>query len=207
MSSSDYLDPMIDPALQEPPTKKQRLEDAENTTSEALLQLEIPLPPAEIDEPALPSLSLANEKQTETLNVEVKNPLAGFVFKPATTTSSAPTPFSSGPSRMPPSVADVASLAVKMESVATENTITKTVNTISNTQPVKAGPKITPRNICALDWQKNGHQREPASAFALYWDNLSTSMKEEYKSKATAQARSSSTQQAVDGEDAINVDE
>jgi hypothetical protein len=41
-SSSDYLDPMIDPLLQEPPTKKQRLEDAENTTSvEALLQLEV----------------------------------------------------------------------------------------------------------------------------------------------------------------------
>ncbi|KAG1769905.1 hypothetical protein EV702DRAFT_1202686 [Suillus placidus] len=52
-------------------------------------------------------------------------------------------------------------------------------------------------NICALDWQKDGHQREPASAFALYWNNLSTSMKEEYKSKATAQAHSSSTQQAA----------
>ncbi|KAG1722293.1 hypothetical protein EDD22DRAFT_854193 [Suillus occidentalis] len=73
-SSSNYLDLMIDPLLQEPPTKKQRLEDAENTTSEALLQLEIPLPPAEIDKPVLPSLSLENEKQTETLNVEVKNP-------------------------------------------------------------------------------------------------------------------------------------
>ncbi|KAG1890307.1 hypothetical protein F4604DRAFT_1914851 [Suillus subluteus] len=72
---------------------------------------------------------------------------------------------------------------------------------------MRVGPKITPRNICTLDWQKNGHQREPASAFALYWDNLSTSMKAEYKSKATAQARSSSTQQAVDGEDVINVDE
>ncbi|KAG1897939.1 uncharacterized protein F5891DRAFT_1191249 [Suillus fuscotomentosus] len=194
LSSSDYLDPMIDPALQEPPTKKQRLEDAENTTSEVLPQLEIPLLPAEIDEPALPSLSLANEKQTGTLNVEVKNPLAGFVFKPATTTSSAPTPFLSRPSRMPPSVADVASLAVKMELVATENTITKTANMISNTQPVK---KLA----------KNGHQQEPASAFALYWDDLSTSMKEEYKSKALAQARSSSTQQAVDREDAINIDE
>ncbi|KAG1846889.1 hypothetical protein F4604DRAFT_1976438 [Suillus subluteus] len=138
------------PAIRDPNTS-----DAKNTTSEALLQLEILLPPAEIDEPALPSLSLANKKQTETLNVEVKNPLAGFVFKPATTTSSAPTPFLSGPSRMPPSVADVASLAVKMELVATENTVTKTANTISNTQPVKkhqlslkpmrVGQKITPR--------------------------------------------------------------
>ncbi|KAG2346967.1 hypothetical protein BDR05DRAFT_996769 [Suillus weaverae] len=169
LSSHNSLDPMIDPLLQEPPTKKQRLEDAENTTSEALLQLEIPLPPAEIDEPALPSLSLENEKQTETLNVEVKNPLAGFVFKPAITTPPASTPFSSGasstntmpsgPSRMPPSVADVASLAIKMELVATENTIAKAANTIANTQPVKkrqpslkpmrVGPKITPHDVPA----------------------------------------------------------
>ncbi|KAG1759656.1 hypothetical protein EDD22DRAFT_849097 [Suillus occidentalis] len=164
-SSSDYLNPMIDPLLQEPPTKKQRLEDAENTTSEVLLQLEIPLPPAEINEPALPSLSLENEKQTETLNVEVKNLLAGFVLKPAVTTPPAPTPFSSGasstniipsgPSRMLPSVADVASLAVKMELVATENTIAKAANTIANTQPVKKWqPSLKPINICTLNWQK-----------------------------------------------------
>ncbi|KAG1768433.1 hypothetical protein EV702DRAFT_1203273 [Suillus placidus] len=138
--------------------------------------------------------------------------------------TSAPTPFSSGasstntmpprPSRMLPSGADVASFAVKMELVATENTVTKTANTILNTQPVKkcqpslkpmqVGPMITPRNICTLNWQKKW---SPASAFALYSDNLSTSMREEYKSKVTAQARSSSTQQAVDGEDAINVGE
>ncbi|KAG2139290.1 hypothetical protein DEU56DRAFT_944190 [Suillus clintonianus] len=60
---------------------------------------------------------------------------------------------------------------------------------------------------CSSFLTHTGHQREPASAFALYWDNLSASIKEEYKRKATAQVRSFSTQQAVDGEDAINVDE
>ncbi|KAG1846995.1 hypothetical protein DFJ58DRAFT_730322 [Suillus subalutaceus] len=35
-------------------------------------------------------------------------------------------------------------------------------------KPMCIGTKVTPRNLCALDWQANGHQREPASAFALY---------------------------------------
>ncbi|KAG0695747.1 hypothetical protein DFH29DRAFT_1005155 [Suillus ampliporus] len=205
-SSVDSLAPMINPLLQEPPMKKQKLENTKSTTSEALLQLEIPLPPAETNNPALLSLSLENKKQTETLNVEVKNPLADFVFKPTTMTSSTPTPFSSGassiiampprPSRMLPSVADVALLAIKMELVATENTIMTTANMNVNTKlikkqqpslkPMQVGPKITPHNICVLDWQTNGHQWELASAFALYWDNLSASIKEEYKRKATA---------------------
>ncbi|KAG1844112.1 hypothetical protein C8R48DRAFT_780408 [Suillus tomentosus] len=37
-----------------------------------------------------------------------------------------------------------------------------------------------------------------SSAFALYWNNLSTSIKEEYKRKATAQISSSSTLQGRD---------
>ncbi|KAG1869618.1 hypothetical protein F4604DRAFT_1927021 [Suillus subluteus] len=60
---------------------------------------------------------------------------------------------------------------------------------------MRIGTKVTPRNLCALDWQANGHQCEPASVFALYWNNLSTSIKEEYKQKATAQVSSSSTLQ------------
>ncbi|KAG1848383.1 hypothetical protein C8R48DRAFT_408887 [Suillus tomentosus] len=68
-SSSDYLDPMIDPVLQEPPTKKQRLDSLEDA------DIQISLPPVKIDESA-PVLSVSSaNKQTETLNVEIKNPL------------------------------------------------------------------------------------------------------------------------------------
>ncbi|KAG1802827.1 uncharacterized protein HD556DRAFT_1332641 [Suillus plorans] len=45
-------------------------------------------------------------------------------------------------------------------------------------KPMRIGTKVTPRNLCTLDWQVNGHQREPASASALYWNNLSTNVKE-----------------------------
>ncbi|KAG2348564.1 hypothetical protein BDR05DRAFT_527547 [Suillus weaverae] len=71
-------------------------------------------------------------------------------------------------------------------------------------------------NLCALDWQAKGHQREPASAFALYWNNLSASIKEvcatsqtpsranalhqEYKRMAAAQIGSSLTLQGRDSE-------
>ncbi|KAG1722465.1 hypothetical protein EDB19DRAFT_1834989 [Suillus lakei] len=98
-------------------------------------------------------------KAKERANIEIKNSL---------------------PSRMPLSVADVASLGVKMELVATENTVMKTMNTISNSQPVKkhqpnlkpmrVGLKITPCNICALDWQKNSHQREPHEEGSFFFN-------------------------------------
>ncbi|KAG2110469.1 hypothetical protein BD769DRAFT_1392274 [Suillus cothurnatus] len=45
-------------------------------------------------------------------------------------------------------------------------------------KPMRIGTKVTPRNFCALDWQANCHQCEPASAFALYWNDLSTNVKE-----------------------------
>jgi hypothetical protein len=72
-SSSDYLNPMIDLVLQEPPTKKQRLDSLEDAN------IQISLPPVKIDESALvPSISSAN-KQTETLNVEVHSPTLIFL--------------------------------------------------------------------------------------------------------------------------------
>ncbi|KAG1770999.1 hypothetical protein EDD22DRAFT_842979 [Suillus occidentalis] len=48
-------------------------------------------------------------------------------------------------------------------------------------------PKITVRNLCALEWQSNGHQKEPASAFATYWNRLPAADKELYKSKAAVE--------------------
>ncbi|KAG1792343.1 uncharacterized protein HD556DRAFT_1482047 [Suillus plorans] len=91
---------------------------------------------------------------------------------------------------------DAASLSVKKELLVPAPT-KKTRQ--PSVKPMRIGTKVTPRNLCALDWQANGHQREPASAFALYWNSLSTSIKEEYKRKATAQISSSSTLQGNDG--------
>ncbi|KAG1901532.1 uncharacterized protein F5891DRAFT_1187393 [Suillus fuscotomentosus] len=189
LSSSNYLDLMIDPALQEPPTKKQKLKDAENTTSEALPQLEIPLSPAEIDEPALPSLSLANEKQTETLNVEVKNPLQDLYSNPQPQHPLHLLPSHPGLPGCRHGVTGHREHRHKDRKYDFEHTACQ--DTLAKLEANKLAliPLIS-SNICALEWQKNGHH-----------------MKEEYKSKATAQAHSSSTQQAIDGEDAINVDE
>lgn len=85
------------------------------------------------------------------------------------------------------------SLAIKTELVAaTDNTMKATKAKAAgestkkrqpSVKPMRVSKNITARNICALDWQANGHQREPASAFALYWINLSASIKEEYKTK------------------------
>ncbi|KAG1890748.1 uncharacterized protein F5891DRAFT_986788 [Suillus fuscotomentosus] len=41
-----------------------------------------------------------------------------------------------------------------------------------STKPMRVSPKITARNICALKWQSNGNQKEPASVFATYWNGL-----------------------------------
>ncbi|KAG2130034.1 hypothetical protein BD769DRAFT_1666966 [Suillus cothurnatus] len=45
----------------------------------------------------------------------------------------------------------------------------------------------TARNLCALEWQSNGHQKEPASVFATYWNGLSNTNKGVYKCKAALQ--------------------
>ncbi|KAG2335349.1 hypothetical protein BDR05DRAFT_1063874 [Suillus weaverae] len=73
---------------------------------------------------------------------------------------------------------DAASLSVKRELLVAAPT-KKTHQ--PSVKPMHIGTKVTPHNLCALNWQAKGHQREPASAFALYWNNLSASIKEEYK--------------------------
>ncbi|KAG2091821.1 uncharacterized protein F5147DRAFT_619790 [Suillus discolor] len=64
----------------------------------------------------------------------------------------------------------------------------------SNTSTSKINSDITEvlsegycANLCALNWQSNGHQKEPASVFASYWNGLSKADKEVYKCKAAAQ--------------------
>ncbi|KAG2114018.1 hypothetical protein BD769DRAFT_1673575 [Suillus cothurnatus] len=52
---------------------------------------------------------------------------------------------------------------------------------------------ITARNLCALDWQQNSNQTEPACVFAAYWNKLSNADKEVCKRKA-ATARFNSSQ-------------
>ncbi|KAG1751989.1 hypothetical protein EDD22DRAFT_1052859 [Suillus occidentalis] len=94
------------------------------------------------------------------------------------------------------SSADAASLATKVELVAaTPITIDSKNNIIKkrqpSTKPMRVSAKITARNLCAFNWQSNGHQKEPASAFATYWNGLSKANKEVYKCKATAQLKSS----------------
>ncbi|KAG2359390.1 hypothetical protein BDR07DRAFT_1462550 [Suillus spraguei] len=72
------------------------------------------------------------------------------------------------------------SLTVKVELVNQTKTtiVTDTkIDTIKkrqpSTKPMRVSAKITARNLCALDWQSNGHQKEPASVFACYWNGLS----------------------------------
>ncbi|KAG2357065.1 hypothetical protein BDR07DRAFT_1463714 [Suillus spraguei] len=59
-----------------------------------------------------------------------------------------------------------------------------------STKPMRVSAKITAQNLCALDWQSNDHQKEPASVFACYWNGLSKTDKEVYKCKAATQLKS-----------------
>ncbi|KAG1817426.1 hypothetical protein EV424DRAFT_1540388 [Suillus variegatus] len=70
-----------------------------------------------------------------------------------------------------------------------------------STKPMRVSFKITARNLCALEWQSNGHQKEPASVFATYWNRLPTADKELYKRKATVQLASSGLAQTDDNHD------
>ncbi|KAG2131897.1 hypothetical protein BD769DRAFT_1722069 [Suillus cothurnatus] len=92
---------------------------------------------------------------------------------------------------------DAASLAVKAELVNQANTaimIEAKPNTTKKRQPsmkpMRVSSKITARNLCALEWQLNDHQKEPASVFATYWNGLSNTDKEVYKRKAALQLNS-----------------
>ncbi|KAG1818205.1 uncharacterized protein BJ212DRAFT_1299023 [Suillus subaureus] len=102
------------------------------------------------------------------------------------------------------SLANLASLAVKMELV-NANTIDSKADAIKkrqpSTKPMRVSPKITAWNLCALEWQSNGHQKEPASVFATYWNRLSTADKELYKRKAAVQLSAPGLAQADDNQD------
>ncbi|KAG1835387.1 hypothetical protein F4604DRAFT_782267 [Suillus subluteus] len=71
---------------------------------------------------------------------------------------------------------DAASLSVKKELLVVPAPAKKTHQ--PSVKPMRIGTKVTPRNLCALDWQSNGHQKEPASVFATYWNGLSNTDKE-----------------------------
>ncbi|KAG1739954.1 uncharacterized protein EDB91DRAFT_1082318 [Suillus paluster] len=102
-----------------------------------------------------------------------------------------------------PSTADATSLAVKMEVIAATQHTEQTKIAINcskpdaikkrqpSTKPMRVSAKITACNLCAFDWQSNGHQKEPVTVFASYWNGLSKTDKDVYKCKATAQLKSS----------------
>ncbi|KAG1814333.1 uncharacterized protein BJ212DRAFT_1482077 [Suillus subaureus] len=96
-----------------------------------------------------------------------------------------------------PSSTHAASLAVKVEFVNHTKTtivIDAKPDTIKkrqpSTKPMRVSAKITAQNLCTLNWQSDGHQKEPASVFASYWNGLSKADKEVYKCKADAQLKS-----------------
>lgn len=164
----------------------------------------------------MPLCSTDKGKAKETANIEIKNPLDHVLLKPRprpipkvtpapSTNAQTNSPAPSNDSIPTPSLtvtptnsdSDAASLSVKRELlVAAPAKKTRQ----PSVKPMRIGTKVTPRNLCALDWQAKGHQRDPASAFALYWNNLAASIKEEYKRMAAAQIGSSSTLQGRDSE-------
>ncbi|KAG1737197.1 hypothetical protein EDB19DRAFT_1909892 [Suillus lakei] len=178
-----------------------------------------------------PPPSTDKGKGKEVPIVEVKNPLSNLLMKPwprPVPPKLPPTSIDSSSSESNPaivlpsdnitpvslpnvpsssnltSLADLASLAVKMELVHA-NTIDSKADAIKKRQPssklMRVSPKITARNLCALEWQSNGHQKEPASVFATYWNRLPTADKELYKCKAVVQLASSAQAQTDDNHD------
>ncbi|KAG1887468.1 uncharacterized protein F5891DRAFT_1199872 [Suillus fuscotomentosus] len=167
-------------------------------------------------------------KEKEVITVEVNNPLSNLVFKPrpkpipkkapasidsatSGTTSAEPTIIT--PPSNDPSDTNAASLAVKMELLVATPTepIPGAINSKAqpakkrqpSTKPMRVSSKITARNLCALEWQSNGHQKEPASVFATYWNSLSKTDKEVYKHKAALQLGSAGpTERNGAGDDA-----
>ncbi|KAG0693484.1 hypothetical protein DFH29DRAFT_1007261 [Suillus ampliporus] len=169
-------------------------------------------------------------KEKEVIPVAIKNPLSNIVFKPRpkpitkkvpTSTSVADsstsgTTSSESTTTTPPSnnLSDTSasSLAVKMELLAANPAKSNPPNTIDSkaqpikkrqpsTKPMRVSSKITAWNLCALEWQSNGHQKEPASIFAIFWNGLSSTDKEAYKRKAVQQLHSAGLPAAVDDAD------
>ncbi|KAG1900237.1 uncharacterized protein F5891DRAFT_1188937 [Suillus fuscotomentosus] len=109
------------------------------------------------------------------------------------------------------SSSDSASLAVKMELVGVTHVeqmkpmIDSKPDAIKkqqpSTKPMRVSPKITARNLCALEWQSNSNQKEPVSIFTTYWNGLSTADKELYKRKVSVQVASSGLVQVDDNHD------
>ncbi|KAG2348631.1 hypothetical protein BDR05DRAFT_996002 [Suillus weaverae] len=110
------------------------------------------------------------------------------------------------------SSSDSASLAVKMELVGmthTEHTkpmINSKLDVIKKRQPstklMCVSPKITVWNLCTLEWQSKGNQKEPASVFTTYWNGMSTADdKEVYKRRASVQVASLGLVQVGDNHD------
>ncbi|KAG1901655.1 uncharacterized protein F5891DRAFT_1187106 [Suillus fuscotomentosus] len=167
-------------------------------------------------------------KEKEVITVEVNNPLSNLVFKPrpkpipkkapasidsatSGTTNAEPTIIT--PPSNDPSDTNAASLTVKMELLVVTPTepIPGAINSKAqpakkrqlSTKPMRVSLKITARNLCALEWQSNSHQKEPASVFATYWNGLSKTDKEVYKHKVALQLGSAGpTERNGAGDDA-----
>ncbi|KAG1830096.1 hypothetical protein EV424DRAFT_1376898 [Suillus variegatus] len=158
-----------------------------------------------LDREPTPPPSTDKGKGKEVPIVEVKNPLSNLLMKPRPRpippklppTSIDSSSSGSNPAVVPPShnitpvsmpdlssSSDSTSLSVKMELVVGThaNTIDSKPDAIKkrqpSTKPMRMSPKITAWNLCALEWQSNGHQKEPASVFATYWNRLPTADKE-----------------------------
>ncbi|KAG1796664.1 uncharacterized protein HD556DRAFT_1306860 [Suillus plorans] len=103
------------------------------------------------------------------------------------------------------SATNATSLALKKELVATDSELHKPEppkKRQPSSKPMRVTANVTARNLCALDWQQNGNQTEPACVFAAYWNKLSNADKEAYKRKAAAAClNSSSSAQSVPGSD------
>ncbi|KAG2348245.1 hypothetical protein BDR05DRAFT_944405 [Suillus weaverae] len=109
---------------------------------------------------------------------------------------------------------DTASLAVKVELLAADKKPTPIMINLKgrpeaikkhqpSMKPMRVSTNITAQNLCALDWQMNGHQRDPASVFVMYWNGLSNTDKQVYKHKVVLQLTSSGAiQEGGTGDDA-----
>ncbi|KAG1758013.1 hypothetical protein EDB19DRAFT_1822924 [Suillus lakei] len=165
------------------------------------------------DEAPTPPPHADKGKEKEIIAAEINNLLSKIAFKPrpkpitkkvptptfVTDSSTSGTTTSASTTTAPPSNilsdTDASSLAVKMELLAP---IKKRQ---PSTKPMRVSPKITARNLCALKWQSNGHQREPASIFAIFWNGLSSTDKEAYKCKVVQQLQSAGLPATVDDAD------
>ncbi|KAG2339802.1 hypothetical protein BDR05DRAFT_1003127 [Suillus weaverae] len=153
----------------------------------------------------------AQPKPITENNEAIKNSLSNVVLKPrpkpvnqiSTSISiDSPTALTSGTSPIlappsTPSCTDAASVAVKAELINQSSmTIKMKVhpNTIKkcqpSTKPMHVSSKIKAQNLCTIKWQLNGHQKEPASVFATFWNGLLTTDKEVYKHKVALQLNS-----------------